>query len=88
VTYTIEVRRDEDGCYCVSVPAIEGCFTYGATWEEALENAEEAILCCLEDMAKDGEEPPLDVDPVRISMEDAEQVIVHRLEVREAVAHA
>jgi antitoxin HicB len=85
VTYTVAIRRDEDGNYCVSVPAIRGCFTYGATWEEALENAEEAVLCCLDAMAKDGEPPPPNVDPVAVSMEESDQVVLHRLTVREAV---
>ncbi len=88
MTYTVAVRRDEDGNYCVSVPALRGCCTYGATWEEALQNAEEAILCCLDDIAKDGDPPPPDVDPISVLMEDADQVILHRLDVHEAVAHA
>ncbi len=43
--YTVLIERDEEtGKYCVSVPALPGCFTYGDTIEEAITNAiEEAI---------------------------------------------
>jgi antitoxin HicB len=40
----------EAGGYVVSCPALPGCYTQGDTIEEALENAKEAILLCLEDM--------------------------------------
>jgi hypothetical protein len=35
--YTVLIERDEEtGQYCVSVPALPGCFTYGDTIEEAM----------------------------------------------------
>ena len=34
--------------YSVTVPALPGCFTHGATVEEALAEAREAIACYLE----------------------------------------
>jgi predicted RNase H-like HicB family nuclease len=40
----------EDGGYVVSCPALPGCYSQGDTIDEALENIEEAILLCLEDM--------------------------------------
>ena len=40
----------EAGGYVVSCPALPGCHTQGDTIDEALENIEEAILLCLEDM--------------------------------------
>jgi len=40
----------EAGGYVVSCPALPGCYTQGDTIDEALENAKEAILLCLEDM--------------------------------------
>ena len=42
--YTVLIERDEEtGQYCVSVPALHGCFTYGDTFEEAIANAKECI---------------------------------------------
>lgn len=59
-TYTIEVHegeKDEKG-FWISVPALPGCFTQGATYEEAVENAKEAIQCYVEALAQRGEEIP------------------------------
>ena len=47
----------------VSVPAIPGCFTWGATFEDALRQAEEAIDVNLEDMIMRGEPLP---EPQRV----------------------
>ena len=36
-TYTVVVTRDpEDGCYVVTVPALDDCSTYGDTLPEVL----------------------------------------------------
>jgi antitoxin HicB len=55
-TYTIEIHPAEPGetGYWVSVPALPGCFTQGDTYEDALVNAEEAIIGHLEALAKAG----------------------------------
>ncbi len=42
----------EEGGFVVTVPALDGCITEGDTEEEALENAQEAILCYLEGLEK------------------------------------
>ena len=42
VTYRVILHPDEDG-YSVVVPALPGCFSQGATVEDALANAAEAI---------------------------------------------
>ena len=44
--------------YGVTVPALPGCVSAGDTLEEALANAEEAILGHLEVMVEDGEPEP------------------------------
>jgi antitoxin HicB len=58
--YTIEIHPADPGetGYWVSVPALPGCFTQGETYEEALLNAEEAIVGHLEALAKAGQEIP------------------------------
>jgi len=42
----------EEGGFNVSVPALDGCFTQGDTEEEAVRNAEEAIICYIEGLEK------------------------------------
>ncbi len=41
---------EEAGGYVASCPVLPGCYTQGDTVDEALENIEEAILLCLEDI--------------------------------------
>ena len=45
----VVIERDEDGYYIVSCPLFKGCYTYGETIEEALENLKEVIEMCLEE---------------------------------------
>jgi predicted RNase H-like HicB family nuclease len=49
---------EEAGGYVVSCPALPGCYSQGDTIDEALENIEEAILLCLEDMMALGQAIP------------------------------
>ena len=64
IKYTVILQPETDpefaGYYNVSVPALPGCFTYGATREEALANAREAIGVYLEDLEANGEPLPED----------------------------
>lgn len=62
-TYTIEIEPGEDGYYVVTVPALPGCFTQGATYDEAVEMARDAIRCHLESLVKDGEPIPEEAHP-------------------------
>ena len=50
--YDFEVclEPDETGGYIAICPSLPGCYSQGETVEEAMENIEEAILLCLEDM--------------------------------------
>ncbi len=50
--FQILIQRDEDGKYIASCPAIKGCHTQGDTYEEALENIQEAIELCVEHLAE------------------------------------
>jgi predicted RNase H-like HicB family nuclease len=49
---------DETGGYVVTCPALPGLVTEGDTLEEAREMAADAILCYLEGLEKDGQQPP------------------------------
>lgn len=63
VSYRVVLDWDaEDKAWNVCVPAIPGCFTFGSTVEEAVENAREAILLNIEDMGKRGEPIPVEED--------------------------
>lgn len=50
--FNVVLEKAEEGGYNVIVPALDGCFTEGATLEEALNNAREAIICYLEGLEK------------------------------------
>ncbi|MGQ9627396.1 MAG: type II toxin-antitoxin system HicB family antitoxin [Anaerolineae bacterium] len=60
--YTIILQPETDpdfvGYYNASVPALPGCFSYGASREEALKNIKEAIELYLEDLIAMGEPFP------------------------------
>lgn len=65
--YTVVLEPDEEGRgYTVRVPALAGCITEGATKEEALENAKEAILGFVEGLRKAGEPVPEEREPVEL----------------------
>jgi predicted RNase H-like HicB family nuclease len=55
--FPVVVEKDEDG-YFISCPALEGCFTEGDTYEEALSNMEEAITAYIESRLAHGEPIP------------------------------
>src|SRR5688500_2798423 len=57
--YTVLVTPEYDGsAYNVTVPALPGCFTFGATVEEALANARDAIKVQVEGFVVEGEPIP------------------------------
>jgi predicted RNase H-like HicB family nuclease len=60
-TYTIVVEPEEVGGYFVSVPALPGCFTRGASLEECQERAVEAIEVHIAGLRADGQVVPEEV---------------------------
>jgi len=48
---SIEFQKDEGG-YLALFPALPGCHSWGASYEEAVKNAEEALLGYLEALQK------------------------------------
>ena len=66
--YTILLDPDEEeGGYTVTVPALPGIVTQGATIEEALEMARDAIALYLEDLVADGEPIPTEQVPPQLA---------------------
>jgi predicted RNase H-like HicB family nuclease len=53
--YAVYLEKDIDSDYGVTVPDLPGCFSSGVTIEEAMENAQEAILTHVEGLLKDNE---------------------------------
>ena len=66
--FTVVFEREQDpefkGYYNASVPALPGCFSYGATKDEALKNVKEAIEVYLESLMAEGEPIPSDQEPL------------------------
>jgi predicted RNase H-like HicB family nuclease len=57
LTLPIVIEKDEDG-YFVFCPVLQGCYTQGDTYEEAIENIEDAIRLHLEDIIASDEAIP------------------------------
>ena len=57
LTLPIVIEGDADG-YFVSCPALQGCYSQGETYEEAVENIKDAIRLHLQDRIASGEEIP------------------------------
>jgi len=57
ITLPIVIEADADG-YFVSCPALQGCYSQGDTYEEAMKNIQDAIRLHIEDRLADGEEIP------------------------------
>jgi predicted RNase H-like HicB family nuclease len=57
VTFTVVIEKDEDG-YFAYCPQLQGCYTQGDTYEEAIINIRDAIQLHLEDRLADGDVIP------------------------------
>jgi predicted RNase H-like HicB family nuclease len=66
--FTVVVEQDEDGLYIASVPLLQGCYTQGETYKEALANIKDAIKLHIEARQALGEPVPIEVaiDEVRV----------------------
>jgi predicted RNase H-like HicB family nuclease len=55
---SVIVEKDKDGYFAFS-PDLKGCYTQGESYEEVIENIEDAIRLNIEDRLADGEEVSL-----------------------------
>ena len=62
--YTILLHPEEEGGFSVTVPALDGCVTQGDTFEEAIENARDAIEGHLAVLKKHGWDIPIERQPI------------------------
>jgi antitoxin HicB len=60
-TYSLSIEQHPEG-YLAFFPALEGCSTWGRTYEEAVANAEEALAIYLETLGGLGKPFPDDKD--------------------------
>ena len=58
LNFRVLIEQDENGIFVASVPSLQGCYTEGDTFEEALESAKDVILLHLE--ARQGANLPVD----------------------------
>jgi len=56
--FAVVIERDEEG-YFAFCPELQGCYTQGETYEEAMRNIEDAVRLHIEDRLASGEEIPL-----------------------------
>ena len=54
--FVVLIEKDEDDVYIGTVPELKGCYSYGDTLDELMENIREAILAHLE-LLKSRNEP-------------------------------
>ncbi len=71
LTLPIVIEADSDG-YFVSCPALQGCYSQGDSYEEAVENIKDAIRLHIEDRLANGEEVP---EKVSVSLSTVEVAV-------------
>jgi len=54
-TFQVIFTPEPEGGFTVTVPTLPECITYGATFEEASKNAQEALQLCVEERRASGE---------------------------------
>lgn len=55
--FSVVIEKDSEGYYAFC-PELQGCYTQGATYEDALYNIKDAIRLNLEDRIASGEDIP------------------------------
>jgi predicted RNase H-like HicB family nuclease len=55
--FGVIIEKDDDG-YFAHLPALQGCYAQGDTYEEALANVQDAIRLNLEDIKESGQKMP------------------------------
>ncbi|MBK9213024.1 MAG: type II toxin-antitoxin system HicB family antitoxin [Saprospiraceae bacterium] len=67
-TYKIHLHKEPESGYTVSVPALQGCITYGDNLDEAIAMAKEAIELYIEELKERGETIPDDSNTLEYSL--------------------
>ena len=69
--FSVVIEKDSDG-YFALCPELQGCYTQGTTYEDALENIKDAIRLHVEDRLETGEEIP---QPESVSLTSLEVAV-------------
>lgn len=69
--FSVVIEKDKDGYFAFS-PQLQGCYSQGDTYEEALENIRDAIRLHVEDRLESGEEVP---QPESVSLTSLEVAV-------------
>ena len=77
--YTIVLRRNDDGSYTVTVPALPGCVTQGDNIAESLAHAKEAIESHVEGLLILGKILPNDITDVTLELRETEEILVFKV---------
>lgn len=83
--YTVALLREDEGGYCVLVPALPGCVSQGQSLAEALEHIKEAIEGYIEVLRERGKPVPEDSTTITFDLDDADEALVTKVTVGEAV---
>jgi predicted RNase H-like HicB family nuclease len=67
LTYTLEIEHHDDG-YLAYFPALPRCHTWGKTYEEAVNHAEEVLVGFLEALQMNGEDIPVEHPSAPVSL--------------------
>jgi predicted RNase H-like HicB family nuclease len=86
MTYTVVLVRDEDGGYCVHVPALRGCHTQGDDLPEALRMAVGAIECHIGALHELGEPIPRDVRTCSVDVGSIREASIYKVSVQSPVS--
>lgn len=55
--FSVVIEKDKDGYYAFC-PELQGCYTQGDSYEEAMDNIKDAVRLHIEDRIEVGEEIP------------------------------
>jgi predicted RNase H-like HicB family nuclease len=71
LTLPVVIEGDQDG-YFVSCPTLQGCYSQGETYEQAVENIKDAIELHIQDRLAAGEDIP---EPASVSLSTVEVAV-------------
>ena len=65
LTYTVELKPQEEGGYTITVPALPGCVSEGDTVKESLENIKDAAEGYIKTLVEHQRKVPLEFSDFR-----------------------
>jgi antitoxin HicB len=78
-SYTVVLRREPEGSYTVTVPALPGCLTSGENVADAIAMARDVIPLFMGALRDQGLPVPADRPRVSLSMRGTSEVLAYKL---------